>query len=171
MAFTAGSIELAKAEKLGNILAHLFGQYGAAGMAGITALQTVEKQARKLGFGVSGITTGSGFPGFGVAGASGANTYPNATSSVFGSITAFLQNPTGLTRPHGITAGAQNGQTVGIYMRKFVRDGADVTIANSASGSVAGTTLGFLENTQVNKGFTATVYYNSTTTGNTYSIN
>lgn len=33
MAFTAGSVELAKANKLGNVLAHLFSSHGLTGAA------------------------------------------------------------------------------------------------------------------------------------------
>ena len=157
MAFTAGSVELAKAEKLGSILSGLAATYGITAMAGFTGAQIIEQRARELGFGITGLTTGSGFPPFGTSGLT-----TNAQGSVLGSLTSVLQNPSGLTRPNGITvAGFGRGQTVGIYMKKFIRDGADVTVTNSAG--VVGNTLGFNTGTQVNGGFTATLYFDIAT--------
>ena len=116
MAFTAGSVELAKANKLGNQLAHLFSSHGLSGAAGRTGALMIEKYARKLGFGITGITTGAGFPPFG-------SIIPSLNSGT----EAALQNPRGITRPNGIAIGAGviQGQTVGIYVKKFVRTGAD----------------------------------------------
>jgi hypothetical protein len=122
-------------------------------MAGFTGAQIIEQRARELGFGVTGLTTGSGFPPFGTSGLT-----TNAQGSVFGSLTGVLQNPLGVTRPNGITvAGFGSGQTLGIYMKKFIRDGSDVTVTNSSG--VAGNTLGFNTGTQVNGGFTAALYF------------
>jgi hypothetical protein len=171
MAFTAGSPELAKAQKLGNILSECFIRFGSSRLAGITGAQLIENKARDLGFGITGLTTGGGFPPFGSAGITA-----NRDASVFGTLTAVLQNPAGLTRPNGITvAPFGTGQTVGIYLKKFVRDGSDVTVTNSATGAVAGTTLGFGENNFVNRGFTATVYFSGSPTGTsagiTFSVN
>jgi hypothetical protein len=119
MAFTAGSPELAKANKLGNQLAHLFNSHGLSGGVGRTGAQMIEKMARKLGFGITGLTTGRGFPPFGTI-------YPgllgNTASTV---LEAALQNPRGSTLPSGFGVGACEGQTVGIYLKKFVRSGAD----------------------------------------------
>jgi hypothetical protein len=116
MAFTAGSVELAKANKLGNQLAHLFSAHGLSGAAGRTGALLIEKAAKKLGFGITGITNGAGFPPFG-------SILPSLASGT----EAALQNPRGVTRPNGIGIGAGviEGQTVGIYIKKFVRTGAD----------------------------------------------
>lgn len=116
MAFTAGSPELAKANKLGNQLAHLFSAHGLTGAAGRTGALLIERYAKKLGFGITGITTGAGFPPFG-------SIFPSLNSGT----EAALQNTRGVTRPNGIAigSGAIEGQTVGIYLKKFVRTGAD----------------------------------------------
>ena len=115
MAITAGSVELAKANKLGNALAHLFTAHGLTGAAGRTGALLIEKAARKLGFGITGITTGAGFPPFG-------SILPSLASGT----EAALQNPRGVTRPNNIgVSGVIEGQTVGIYLKKFVRTGAD----------------------------------------------
>lgn len=115
MAFTAGSVELAKANKLGNQLAHLFSSHGLSGAAGRTGALLIEKAARKLGFGITGITTGAGFPPFG-------SILPSSNSGT----EAALQNLRGVTRPNNIgISGVIEGQTVGIYVKKFVRTGAD----------------------------------------------
>lgn len=172
MAFTAGTPELAKAQKFGSVVSEMFIKYGQAFLSGITGMQHIEKKARALGFGITGVTTGSGFPPFGSAGIT-----LTKNASVFGSITAVLQNPNGLTQPNGVTVAAVgNGQTIGIYMPKFIRDGKDVTVTNSSTGAVAGTTFGgFAERNAVNWGFTATVYYSGsltgTTAGVTFSVN
>ena len=122
MAFTADSIELAKANKLGRQLHHLFATFGTTGAAGTTGAKKIENYARKLGFGITGLTTGTGFPPFGTV-------LPSyATGS-----RAALQNPRGETMASGIVLGALEGQTVGIFLRKFVRDGADYQ-ATMASG-------------------------------------
>lgn len=167
MAFTAGTPELAKAQKLGNILSEMFIRYGSAFMSGITGAQHIETKARELGFGVTGLTTGSGFPPFGSAGLT-----LTRNASVFGSLVGALQNPNGLTQPNGITiAPFGAGQTVGIYMPKFIRDGRDVTVTSSSAGAVAGTTFGgFAERNAVNWGFTATVYYSGSATGTTAGV-
>jgi hypothetical protein len=131
MAFTAGSVELAKANKLGNALAHLFSAHGLSGAAGRTGALLIEKAAKKLGFGITGITTGAGFPPFG-------SILPSLASGT----EAALQNPRGTTLPSGIAvAGVIEGQTVGIYLKKFVRTGADYK-AVLYSGGTLGVTLG-----------------------------
>ena len=136
MAFTAGSVELAKANKLGNQLAHLFSSHGLSGAAGRTGALLIEKAARKLGFGITGITTGAGFPPFG-----------SITPSLFSGTEAALQNPRGETMANGITLGVTEGQTVGIYLKKFVRSGADYQavmfsgLSLASATSVAGTTF------------------------------
>jgi len=118
MAFTAGSTELAKANALGLELAHLLSVYTGAGMGltGANGAAIIEKYARKMGFGITGLTTGANFPPFGTA------------TSTLG-IAASLQNPRGETLPGpagGLTAiGAFEGNTLGIYRKKFARDGAD----------------------------------------------
>ncbi len=144
MAFTADSVELAKANKLGNQLAHLFGAHGLSGAAGRTGALMIEKYAKKLGFGITGITTGSGFPPFG-----------SITPSLLSGTEAALQNPRGETMIANIALGAIEGQTVGIYMKKFVRSGADyqatmftgLTLASATT--VTGTTF------QINGAFSA----------------
>lgn len=147
MAFTAGSVELAKAEKLGSVLSALASTYGIDSMRGYTGAQIIEQTARKFGFGITGLTTGAGFPPFGTSGLT-----TNVQFGVHGSLTSALQNTSGVTRPNGFTAGVFGaGQTVGLYVPKFVRDGSDVTVSNSAG--VAGNTVGF------NGGFTASLYF------------
>jgi hypothetical protein len=122
MAFTADSVELAKANKLGNQLAHLFTSHGLTGAAGTTGAKMLENYARKLGFGITGLTTGAGFPPFGTV-------LPSYATGM----RAALQNPRGETMASGILLGALEGQTVGIYLKKFVRNGADYR-ATMASG-------------------------------------
>jgi len=116
MAFTAGSLELAKANKLGNQLAKLIPVFTTGGLTGSiggpwTGGSLVEKQARKLGFGITGLTTGT-FPPFG-------------TVSATAGLEASLQNPRGETMASGITLGPNTGNTLGIFLKKFVRSGAD----------------------------------------------
>lgn len=156
MAFTAGSVELAKANKLGNQLAHLFSVFGTTGAAGTTGAKKIEKYAKKLGFGITGLTTGAGFPPFGTI----LPSYATGTE-------AALQNPRGETMASGITLGALEGQTVGIYLRKFVRSGADYKtdlttgVTRGTSGIAGSTTEKYASGTQVNNGFTAAVYFNA----------
>lgn len=147
MAFTAGSVELAKATKLASMLSAVH-QTGVS-LAGYTGAAYIEDQARKLGFGITGLTTG-GFPGFGTAG-----TTTNVQFVVGGPLTAVLQNPRGLTIGNGgITFGGFAGTTVGIYMKKFIRDGSDGATAQ------AGTTFeSYASGTAVNAGFTACVFF------------
>lgn len=136
MAFTAGSVELAKAQKLANQLSALYQTYGATNMSGLTAIQEVEDYAQKLGFGITGLTTGNRFPPFGTV-----------TPSLGLGVAAALQNPRGETMANGIILGAVAGATVGIYLHKFVRSGEDyrATMFNgltlSAATTVAGTTF------------------------------
>lgn len=130
MAFTAGSVELAKANKLGNQLAHLFSSHGLSGAAGRTGALLIERYAKRLGFGITGITTGTSFPPFG-------SVLPSLNSGT----EAALQNPRGTTQPNGVAiSGVIEGQTVGIFIKKFVRTGADYR-AVLYTGSL-GTTLG-----------------------------
>jgi hypothetical protein len=144
MAFTADSVELAKANKLGRQLHHLFAIFGTTGAAGTTGAKKIEKYAKKLGFGITGLTTGAGFPPFGTI----LPSYATGTE-------AALQNPRGETMANGITLGALEGQTVGIYLKKFVRSGSDYRatmftgLTTAAATTVAGTTF------QINGGFTA----------------
>ena len=114
MAFTAGSVELAKATKLASQLSALYQTFGATNMSGLTATLLVEDYAQKLGFGITGLTTNSGFPPFG-----------SVLPSLGLGVAAALQNPRGETMANGITLGAIAGATVGIYMHKFVRSGED----------------------------------------------
>lgn len=153
MAFTAGSVELAKAQKLASQLSAHFQTVGADKGSGFTAAVFIENAARKLGFGITGLTTGTGFPPFGAAG-------PTLNKDfTVGALTAVLQNPSSITNPNGITVGSfSNGATVGIYMKGFVRDGSDTTVTNSSA--VAGTTFeSFGGGTVVNGGFTACVFF------------
>ena len=137
MAFTAGSIELAKAEKLALQLSALYQTFGASQFVGTTAAIVVEDYAQKLGFGITGLTTAGGFPPFGTA---------NPTLGL--GIEAALQNVRGETMANGITLGAFEGQTVGIYLKKFMTSGAGyeavlrtgVTLSVGAT-SGAGTTF------------------------------
>jgi hypothetical protein len=161
MAFTADSVELAKANKLGNQLAHIFSVFGATGAAGTTGARKIEAYARKLGFGITGLTTGAGFPPFGTI----LPSYATGTR-------AALQNPRGETLANGITLGALEGQTVGIFLRKFVRDGADYQavmfsgLSLASATSVAGTTF------QITGGGGFTAHTNDLVVigGNTYRI-
>ena len=113
MAFTAGSVEQAKAIKLAAQLSALYQTFG-TGFSGASAAAVVEDYAQKLGFGITGLTTGAGFPPFG-------SVLPSQQLGV----AAALQNPRGETMASGITVGAISGATVGIYMHKFVRTGED----------------------------------------------
>ena len=114
MAFTADSVELAKAQKLANQLSALHQTFGATNMSGSTAAKIVEDYAQKLGFGITGLTTGAGFPPFGTV------------TPVLGlGVAAALQNPRGETMASGIALGGVEGATVGIYLHKFVRSGED----------------------------------------------
>ena len=125
MAFTAGSVELAKANKLGNQLAHLFSVHGLTGAAGRTGALLIERYAKRLGFGITGLTTGGGFPPFG-------SMFPSYNSGT----EAALQNPRGETMASGITLPlVSEGQTVGIFIKKFIRSGADyrVTLATGVT--------------------------------------
>ena len=126
MAFTAGSAELARANKLGNILGHLYASHG-VNSTGRTGAIAFERAAKKLGFGITGVTTGRGFPPFG-------------TAPVSLALTSSLQNPRGETAANGINIGAFDGQTLGIFLPKFVRSGADFT-ATIYSGYTLGTGL------------------------------
>lgn len=136
MAFTAGSPELAKAQKLGSQLAHLFVVFGTTGISGATGALMIEQYAEKLGFGITGITTGGGFPPFG-----------SFTPDLNSGVAAVLQNPRGETMANGVTLGIISGRTVGIYMHKFVRSGEDFVatpytgLTLSAATTQTGTTL------------------------------
>lgn len=161
MAFTAGSVELARAQKLGSILSGLAAVYGITAMSGSTGAHIIEQRARRMGFGVTGLTNGSGFPPFGSSG------HTANRASTHGALEGALQNPAGLTTPNGLTVSALvAGQTVGLYMPEFIRDGSDVTVTN-ALGGVAGNTYGFVSGTAVNGGFTAALYFAAATSGAT----
>lgn len=156
MAFTAGSVQLARAERLGSQLGNLFSVYGLTGTSFNPVV--IEKQARKLGFGITGITTGAGFPPFGSLG---------GVTGAAKNVEAVLQNPSGLTQPNGITVSqALLGQTVGIYWKAQVRSGADTTVTSSSSGAVAGTTFENFAVSSIFPGRTATIYFAS----GTYSV-
>ena len=131
MAFTAGSVELAKANKLGNQLAHLFTSHGLSGAVGSTGAKMLENYARKAGFGITGLTTGAGFPPFG-----------SILPSMGTGTKAALQNPRGETMASGIVLGALEGQTVGIYIRKFVNsgEGYQATMATGVTLALSYTT-------------------------------
>lgn len=144
MAFTAGSPELAKAQKLAAQLSALYQTFGAAGFSGASAALVVEDYAQKLGFGITGLTTGAGFPPFGTI-----------TPAYRLGVAAALQNPRGETMASGITLGGVSGATVGIYMHRMIRTGEDFVaipfrgLTLSAATTVAGTTF------QINGPFTA----------------
>lgn len=114
MAFTAGSPEFAKAQKLGAQLQHLLNYTNFitanAGATGNTGSAIIEKYAKKLGFGITGLSTGW-FPPFG--------TVPATLG-----IEASLQNPRGETQANGIVLGSNTGNTLGIFVKKFVNSGA-----------------------------------------------
>lgn len=131
MAFTADSVELAKANKLGRQLHHLFATFGTTGAAGTTGAKKIETYARKLGFGITGLTTGAGFPPFGTV-----------LPSFLTGTEAALQNPRGETMASGITLGALEGQTVGIYLKKFINSGAgyQATMATGVTLALSFTT-------------------------------
>ncbi len=138
MAFTAGSVELAKAQKLANQLSALYQTFG-SGFSGGTAALAVEDYAQKLGFGITGLTSGAGFPPFGTV------------RPVLGlGVAAALQNPRGETMASGIVLGGVEGATVGIYLHKFVRTGEDyratirsgVTLATSYTSGATFTARG-----------------------------
>jgi len=143
MAFTAGSVEQAKALKLASQLSALYATYG-AGFSGATAALLIEDYAQKLGFGITGLTTGAAFPPFGTV-----------LPAFRRGLAATLQNPRGETMANGITLGALEGATVGIFMQKFVRSGEDFTaimfsgLTLASATTVAGSTF------QINGAFTA----------------
>jgi len=116
MPFTAGSPELSKALKLANQLAALYQNYG-AGFSGASAAAVIEDAAQRLGFGITGLTTGNAFPPFG-----------SILPSYNLGIAAALQNPRGETVASGATIGTLNGATVGIYLHKFIRTGEDYSV-------------------------------------------
>lgn len=174
MAFTAGSPELAKAERLGNQLASIHAQFGSAGVAGQTGARKVEKYAKKLGFGLVGITSGSGFPTFASIGGRTASRLALETG---------LQNTAGLTQPNGITVPSNfaiEGQTVGIYLKKYVRVGdapSGVTAGSLNKGVTAGVVSGttfesfvFAPGNSQYLGLTAMIYYSSSASGITYKV-
>ena len=139
MAFTADSVELAKAQKLALQLSALYQTFGATNMSGSTAAQIVEDYAQKLGFGITGLTTSAGFPPFGTV-----------RPALGLGVAAALQNPRGETMANGITLGGVLGATVGIYLHKFVRSGEDfratirsgVTLATSYTSGATFTAYG-----------------------------
>jgi len=159
MAFTAGSVELAKANKLGNALAHLFSAHGLTGAAGRTGALLIEKAAKKLGFGITGITTGAGFPPFG-----------SITPSLASGTEAALQNPRGETMIANIVLGAIEGQTVGIFLKKFVRSGADYQATMFTGLTLASATTVSGSTFQINGGFTAHTNDLVVIGSNTYKI-
>lgn len=125
MAFTAGSPELAKANKLGAQLSALLVTYGTnGGFTGNTGASLIERYAEKLGFGITGLTTGAAFPPFGTA--------PTSLG-----IEASLQNPRGETMASGISLGAFAGNTLGIYMKKFIYSGAGYRARQHAGVTLA----------------------------------
>lgn len=140
MAFTAGSTELAKANKLGQQLANLYASYGYTVGYDQGSHTLFEKYARKLGFGITGLTSGAGFPPFGSV---------RATAGAYVS----LQNPRGETVCAGIGVGnhtfhgaaATGGATLGIYLLKYVRTGKDYR-AQIYSGLTIGAALTAGEN-------------------------
>ena len=140
MPFTAGSPELAKANKLGSILANMHTVYGDTGGTGLTGARVIEQYAKKLGFRITGITTGSAFPPFG-------SYSPTVhTSNINYVQTAALQNPRGETMASGLALGVNEGRTVGIYLPRIVRDGADYRVTlfsgNTLARSFASTATG-----------------------------
>jgi hypothetical protein len=165
MAFTAGSAEQAKAIKLASILSERYQKFSATASAGYTGAVKIEKLAKKLGFGITGLTTGAGFPPFGSAG------HPTNASNTVGRLSAALQNPRGETAANGINLGLfANGATVGIYLRKFVRGGEDYSaimfsgLTLASATTVAGTTF------QINGAFTAHTNDLVVIGGNSYKI-
>lgn len=155
MAFTAGSTELAKAIKLASQLS-VINQTGRS-LAGFTGASLVEKYAKKLGFGITGITSQGVFPPFGMAGAPANVT--GVTGANLGTLAAALQNPRGETMASGKILGTFAGTTVGIYLKKFVRGGEDYRatmftgLTLSAATTVTGST--FQINGGDSPGFTA----------------
>ena len=160
MAFTADSVELAKAQKLANQLSALHQTFGATNMRGSTAAKIVEEYAQKLGFGITGLTTGAGFPPFGTV-----------RPALGLGVAAALQNPRGETMASGITLGDVEGATVGIYLRKFVRSGEDFPfgVTRGTSGIAGSTFESYGSGTFVNGGFTACVFFGGVT-GSTGTI-
>jgi hypothetical protein len=158
MAFTAGSPELAKATKLAAQLSALYQTFG-AGFSGATAALVVEDYAQKLGFGITGLTTGAGFPPFGTI-----------LPSLNLDIAAALQNPRGETMASGILLGAVEGATVGIYMHKFVRSGEDFTATMFSGLTLASPTTVAGSTFQINGAFTAHTNDLVAIAGNLYVI-
>jgi hypothetical protein len=159
MAFTAGSVELAKANQLGNQLAHYFLTHGLSGAVGRTGAIVIEKTARKLGFAITGITTGAGFPPFG-----------SVTPSLFTGTRAALNNPRGETMINNIALGAIEGQTVGIYMRKFIRDGADYQATMFSGLTLSSAVVSTGSTFQINGAFSAFTNDLVVIGGNSYRI-
>lgn len=141
MAFTAGSVELAHAQKLAAQLSAVYQSYGnSQSVIGLTLAQSgitatcglADSYANRLGFRVTGFTTGAGFPPFGTKWLDG------------------LSHGTDGTAATGTTLGMNYGLTLGIYLNKFVR----------ADRPYAGTTFeSYSKNTVVHAGFTAAIFY------------
>lgn len=122
MAFTFGSVELAKATQLGNKLVNYSLQFG--GLTQGRDKDLMEKLARKAKFSVTGFTTGAGFPLFGTNNTTGLTqtTYAGLTTTL-GSNVGFTMgvvyktaNPvTGVNLTAGTTAATMFGITGAIY--------------------------------------------------------
>ena len=119
MAFTAGSVELARAQRLGQKLFNLNNTFGLT-TGGYTSgtsgrdVQFIEKLARNGRFTVTGFTTGNGFP-------------PFLTNDYFG--TGLARSNNASTNALGITLGANTGFTLGVVYKTLIASG------NSYSGN------------------------------------
>ena len=141
MALTAGSVELAKAQKLASKLSSVYQTFGnrnsiiglTLSATGVTATWGLaDEYAKELGFEVTGFTTGNEFPPFG-------------TKSLDG-----LSHGTDGTAVTGKTLGINDGLTLGIFLKKFVR----------SDRPYAGTTFEkYSSGTAIHGGFTAAIYY------------
>ena len=132
MAFTAGSVELARATRLGQKLS----AYHNSMSDGITTgrdAQLISKLARNGRLFVTGFTTGNGFPPIGTNNTEGL-TYSNNAS----------------TYNTGTTLGANVGLTVGVFYKTFN------TALITGNGSAMGVTFGLTVPSSLN-GLTASI--------------
>lgn len=124
MAFIAGSVELARAERLGQKLFNLNNAFGlttggyTSGTSGRDT-QFIDKLARNGRFTVTGFTTGSGFPAF-------------LTNDYFG--TGLTHSNNASTNALGITLGTNTGFTLGVAYKTLIASGTNYSGDTIVSG-------------------------------------
>ena len=145
MAFTAGSVELARAQSLANKLLNLHNAFGLT-TGGLTSgpsgrdLQLIEKLARNGRFAITGFTTGNGFPPFltnGRAGLNNSNNHPtsNASGILLGNNTGYTLGIASIkwTGGENVIHGVSFGLTFAPNLQGFT---ASISILAGSSGGV-----------------------------------